>query len=53
MTRPQDCSRAEDIYRWLLAEARWLVRIAWGENTFEHDSVQLQCDEGHPPPGQG
>lgn len=60
--RPPHCFSAEDTYRWLLAEARWLagdVRVAahqirvreeWA--TFEHDSVQRACDEGYPPPDQ-
>lgn len=55
--RPPECIEFEDIYRWLLAEARWLAgevkiaahQIRLRENAFDHDSVQLDCSLGHPP----
>ena len=58
--RPPECFEAEDVYRWLLAEARWLLgpvaeamhRIRLAEHTFEHDSVQRDCSLGQPPPDQ-
>ena len=58
--RPPECFEGEDVYRWLLAEARWLLgpvaeamhRIRLAEHTFEHDSVQRDCSLGQPPPDQ-
>lgn len=55
--RPPECFEGEDVYRWLLAEARWLLgnvaavahQIRLRENAFEHDSVQRDCNLGHPP----
>lgn len=58
--RPPECFEGEDVYRWLLAEARWLLgpvaeamhRIRLAEHVFEHDSVQRDCSLGQPPPDQ-
>lgn len=55
--RPPECFEGEDIYSWLLAERDWLLgpvalaqhQIRISEGAFEHDAVQLACDEGHPP----
>lgn len=55
--RPPECFEGEDVYRWLLAERDWLLgpvslaqhRIRIAEGTFEHDAVQLACDQGCPP----
>ncbi len=55
--RPPECFESEDVYKWLLAERDWLLgpvalaqhQIRINEGVFEHDAVQLACDEGHPP----
>jgi hypothetical protein len=50
--RPPECFEYEDVYKWLLAEAHWLLgevklaahRIRLRENVFGHDSVQRDAD---------